>query len=203
MSSGLFTGAQIVTQMAAIFGEEFASRYVIQASGVAVSGLQGVRERIGVTKDGSVSDNYNLIVKNDDVFNDEAEEQQADAAHHHKAPWKLHVEILKLLGLGNALGCPAGWRASQETEDFLIKECDVDPKKVKRTMLGNFAERVVAQYEHYVGEPCKVFLGGGNALEGRIQREASRIISGDVLRERPVAGDIEDPLIQVQQEPQS
>lgn len=160
VGAGIATGAEVTTQLRAVFGEEFRPIMTVMISKVRLADVENARRGVGLTKKRLGS-----------------HEGGAEYSLLDNSPQGLNRERLKELGLGDALGCPASMKVSQETKEFL-KERGVDVSSI--TMLEDFATMTADEFDHYVGE----WYRGLSAPQRKlfVESETRRVIDGTARR---------------------
>ncbi len=125
MSAGLHTGTRATVQLVALLGESFDPKTVVELSRVSLGDVSKAFLGIGLPAGLFAESNYALIT----------------------ASGGLERGMLRKLGLGKTVGCPAGIPISDQTRQFLSGNCGID---APRTMLADFARFVQRDYHETI-----------------------------------------------------
>ncbi len=166
--AGVVTGSEVTTHLRGLFGEEFRPIIALIISKVRLDNIIETRRAVGITRDmgggHEGTPNYNLL---------------------DNSTIGLNREKLKMLGLGDTLGCPAGMKVSKQTRDFLLQR-SVDVSET--TMLEEFALMTVDKFDHYLGDWFRGLIP--IQRQTLIEPETLRVLEGIARRDALEANEI-------------
>lgn len=160
--SGMEFGTDVINHIIALFGNEFKSVIPLIISKVRLDNLQEANKGIGRQNTIDTADSndykYYLLIDNSELG--------------------VNREMLKEFGLGDAIGCPASLKPSEETRQYLLKRgIDVS----KSTMLQEYAEILSTKFNECIVTLFKTLtIEEQEKIFGPID---TKLLSGELLRE--------------------